>query len=95
MYQTYIGCVRNGQPIISEEVILPENANLIITILDELPLIDVFSKNKNVLFGDKQAHRAAFEEFFESLSEIDDEPLDAEFDAILSQRVNITRELDL
>jgi len=29
------------------------------------------------------------------MSEIDDEPLDDEFDAILAKRVNIKRELDL
>ena len=44
---------------------------------------------------DRQAHRAAFEEFFAAMTKIDDEPLDDEFDAILAKRVNITRELDL
>jgi len=45
--------------------------------------------------NDRQAHRAAFEEFFAAIAEIDDEPLDDEFDAILARRVNITRDLDL
>ena len=47
------------------------------------------------MFHDRQAHRAAFEEFFSAMAEIDDEPFDDEFDAILAKRVNITRELDL
>ena len=50
---------------------------------------------KRIQNDDRQAHRAAFEEFFMAMAEIDDEPLDDEFDAILAKRVNITRELDL
>jgi hypothetical protein len=37
----------------------------------------------------------AFEEFVAAMAEIDDEPLDEEFDAILAKRVNITRKLYL
>jgi len=94
-YQTYTGRVHNGQPMISEAVTLPENANLIITVLNEFPSFNVFGKSKAALFGDRQAHRAAFEDFFTAMGKIDDEPIDDEFDAILAQRVNITRELDL
>jgi len=47
------------------------------------------------LFSDRKAHRAAFEEFFAAMAEIEDEPLDDEFDAILAKRVNIARELNL
>ena len=95
MYQTYTGSVRNGKPYIYGAVTLPENAKLIITVLHELPPINVIEDNKNALSGDRQAHRAAFEEFFAAMGEIDDEPIDDEFDAILAKRVNITRELDL
>ena len=95
MYQTYSGRVRNGRPIISEAVTLPENASLIITVLNEAPFASVPNKNENTLIGDRQLHRAAFEEFFAAMTEIDDEPLDAEFDAILAQRINITRKLNL
>ena len=49
----------------------------------------------NTIIDKRQAHRAAFEEFFKAIAEIDDEPLDDEFDNILAKRVNITRELDL
>jgi len=93
VYKTYTGRVHNGQPMISKSVMLPENAHLLITVLNELLSADIV--NKNVLLSDRQAHRAAFEKFFAAMGEIDDEPLDAEFDAILAQRVKITRELDL
>ncbi|MCL2147131.1 MAG: hypothetical protein FWH52_04920 [Synergistaceae bacterium] len=95
MYQAYAGRVCNGQPFISEGVILPENANLIITVLNESPFVDVSDKNQKELFSDRKAHRAAFEEFFAAMAEIEDEPLDDEFDAILAKRVNIKRELNL
>jgi hypothetical protein len=59
-------------------------------------LIDVENpKLEPKMFNDRQNHRAAFEEFFTAMAEIDDEPIDGEFDAILVKRVNITRELDL
>ena len=50
---------------------------------------------KRLQNDDRQTHRAAFEEFFTAIAEIDDEPLDDEFDAILAKKVNITRDLDL
>jgi hypothetical protein len=50
---------------------------------------------KQKLFENRQMHRDAFEEFFTAMAAIDDEPIDDELEAILSKRVNITRELDL
>ena len=95
MYQAYLGRVCKGQPMISDDITLPENANVIITVLDELPFVGESVKTTDALFDDKQAHRVAFEEFFTAMSEINDEPLDGVFDAILANRVNIKRELDL
>ena len=95
MYQAYLGQIRNGQPIIFEEVTLPENANIIVTVLDELQSVNGSVSISNTLPDDREAHRAAFVAFFAAMSEIDDEPLDDEFDAILANRLNITRELDL
>ena len=43
----------------------------------------------------RERHRIAFEKFFAAIAEIKDEPIDEEFEALLSKRVNITRELDL
>jgi hypothetical protein len=36
MYQTYAGKVCNGLPVVTEAVTLPENARLIITVLDTI-----------------------------------------------------------
>ena len=35
MLATYTGIVRNGKPVLVDAVVLPENSQLIITILDE------------------------------------------------------------
>jgi len=46
----------------------------------------------------RKLQRAAFEKFFtanQTLNEQGIEPLDDEFDAILAEGINITRELDL
>ena len=95
MYQAYLGRICNGQPRIFGEVSLPENASIIITVLDGLTSVKESDKTVNMLFEDRQLHRIAFEEFFTAMSEIDDEPLDDEFDAIIANRVNIARELNL
>ena len=75
---------------------IPEQYADQISVRVAVTLVDVEEpKSKPEMFIDRQAHRDAFEEFFAAMSEIDDEPLDDEFDAILAKRVNITRELDL
>ena len=95
VYQAYSGKIRNGQPIISEGVALPEDARIILMVLNESSSASVSPRNQNTLLDDGQAHRDAFEEFLTAMTEIDDEPLDEEFDAILANRVNIARKLDL
>ena len=95
MYPAYPGWVYNGQPMISQEITLPENANIIVMVLHESPSGKISANSNNALLNDRQAHRAAFEEFFTAMAEIGDEPLDDEFDAIIAKRVNVTRELDL
>ena len=37
MLQTYQGRIISGKPVIGEDVILPENANIIVTVLEEPP----------------------------------------------------------
>ena len=37
MYQAYAGKVLDGKPVVIEGVMLPENADLVITILNEFP----------------------------------------------------------
>jgi hypothetical protein len=40
MLQAYPGRVFNGKPVISDNIKLPEHANLIITIIDDFPIIE-------------------------------------------------------
>jgi len=94
-YQTYAGRIRNGQPVISGNAVLPENASIFVTVLCTTTPAKPPNDNHNDLVGRRQAHLDAIEKFFKAMAEIDDEPLDEEFDAILAKRMNITRELDL
>jgi len=89
MLATYTGRVRNGQPVIFEEVTLPENAGLIIMILDESLSAKTPARNQKVLLDDEQAHRVAFDEFFAAIAAIDDEPItDDELVDFEQNRVN-------
>ena len=36
MYPTYAGKVQGGKPVIIEKIVLPENADLLITVLDHV-----------------------------------------------------------
>jgi len=75
---------------IPEEYVDQIPERVAVTLVDwEKPLL------KPKLFENRQMHRAAFEDFFTAMAEIDDEPITDEVEAVLSKRVNITRELDL
>ena len=96
MYQAYKGYFQDGRFVSSESVEIPDNVEVYVMLVGaESPTAGKTAKKKNVTYSDRQAHRAAFNEFFKAMAEIDDEPLDEEFDAILAKRVNISRELDL
>ena len=96
MYKTYSGRVRNGKPYISEAVTLPENAELIITVMEESPQGNMTEGKHNISSEERQANRAAFEEFFAGIAAIKDEPItDEDIDELLRNRVNIRREFDL
>lgn len=72
----------NGKYIIPQDnVVIPENAEVIITFLD-----DVIERTEPDL--------AWFKKFCAELNSIDEE-LPKEFDEILSERFTISRELDL
>ncbi|MCL1894096.1 MAG: hypothetical protein FWG02_07680 [Holophagaceae bacterium] len=94
-YQTYSGHVRNGQPVITGNAVLPENASILVTVLKSAIFPKPFDKTTNLQTDRRQARIDAFEEILADLAKIDDESLDEEFDAILAKRANITRELDL
>jgi hypothetical protein len=94
-YQTYAGHVRNGQPVISGNAVLPENASIIVTVLTTITPTEPPNDCHHDLTGREQSHLDVLDEFVKAMAEIDDEPLDEEFHAILAKRVNIARELDL
>jgi hypothetical protein len=94
-YQTYAGRVRNGQPVISGDAVLPENASIIVTVLTTITSTEPLGRTRHDAADQKQARMDAFEGFLSELSKIDDEALDDEFDAILAKRVNFGRDLDL
>jgi|GEM_PF-2500441 len=91
-YQTYPGRVRNGQPVINGNAVLPENANIFITVLNTTIFTESFDKTTSLQTDREQTHLEVLDEFVKAMADIDDEPLDDEFFAILAKRVNITRQ---
>lgn len=87
MFPTYQGLIRDGKPMLFEAVVLPENARIIITVLHEMTAPNVKTK--------AQEQNEALKRLIAGLTSIDDEPFDEEFDSLMSQRFNITRELDI
>ena len=86
MLAAYTGQVRNGQPVISEAVTLPEDTSLIITVLDELPHVKTRPQRQN----------EALKRFFAIIDAIEDEPITDEDLAYFERnRVNLSRELDV
>jgi len=92
MVQTYQGYFEDDGRFVPEGVLvkLPIGKRAIVNVFDE----DAVSEPNR----QRQAQRKAFEEFFaamETLNEDGVELLDDEFDKILSEKFNITRELHL
>ena len=87
MLSTYTGRVLNGNPVLSEGVVLPENASFIITILDGFPSAKAKTK--------AQEQNEALKRLAAELKAIDDEPFDREFDEMAKHRFNIARDLDV
>ena len=88
LIQTYQGYFQEDGRFIPDNPLtkVPPRRRTIINVLEE-EITDVKTRS--------QAQLEAFERFVAANQAIDDEPLDAEFDAIINQRFNITRELNL
>ena len=86
---SYQGRFKNGKFITStkQNIEIPEDTDVVITYLEK----EETEEEKQRRVKKSLAH---FHTFLKMLEE-DDEELGPEFDEILSQRVNITRELDL
>jgi len=84
MLAAYNGQVRDGKPVILEDVVLPENASLIITV--ELPSI----KTK------AQRQGEAIKRFMAAIDTVDSETFtDEDFSALENNRANFSREVEL
>jgi len=94
MYQSYAGQVLDGKPVILEKIKLPENARLVITIIDDLPSVSEVREESEVkTLAQKQ--NEALKQFSAAMKEIDDEPLDEEFWEIINRGVIIDSGVDL
>ena len=86
MYQAYPGQIKDGRPVFSEDVTLPEDANIIIMVLSE----PASAKIKNGRQND------ALKRFFAAIDAIEDEPITDEDLAYFGRnRINLSRELDV
>jgi len=95
-YHAYPGRVHNGQPLIADNAILPENASIIVTVISTLTTAKTAIESHEAQADRRQAHLDALEKFYKAMAEIDDEPLDGEFDAIIANGLKFrTRDLDL
>ena len=87
MYQAYAGKVLDGKPVILESVMLPENADLVITILNEFP--------PNIKTrAERQAD--AIKRFMAVIDTIDDEIFtDEDYYELENNRANFHREIEI
>ena len=58
LYQAYAGKILNGKPSILENITLPENTNIIIMVLDELPFIKTNPPSSAVTITTEKAKKA-------------------------------------
>jgi hypothetical protein len=88
MLKTYRGRYEKGRIILQdqEQNLIPDNVNIIITVLEETPSIKTTA----------QQQLEAFNKFVSGIMAIDDEPLsEIAFNELKNNRVNFGRELDL
>jgi hypothetical protein len=88
MIQTYQGYFKEDGRFIPDSLLvnLPARRRAIVNILEE----EVVEKKTK-----SQKQLEALDRLLVGLAAIDDEPFDEEFDAIINQGVNFSRELDL
>jgi len=87
MLMSYEGYFKGNRFISNENFKIPQRRKVIVTVIEE-------ESHEDIIKG----QRKAIDEFLRAIKEMDElgiEPLGEEFDKVISQRVNITRELDL
>ncbi|MDR1668801.1 MAG: hypothetical protein LBR76_02445 [Oscillospiraceae bacterium] len=85
MYKAYAGKVLDGKPAVLEDVVLPENASLLITILS-----DWAGESKTVA----QKQGDAIKRFIASIASADKQFSDDDFAALENNRTDFNREVE-
>ena len=87
MYQSYAGKVIDGKPIILDDVALPENADIVITILNDfIPSAESMSRRQG----------KAIKRFMEAIEKTSEEIFTNEdFNELENNRMSFDRELGL
>ena len=88
MAQIYQGHYENGNYILDDGAVMPENTRFSIRILAD----KVKPKRKKKTAAQQQ--NEALKRFYKAIDAITDEPLDDEFDAIVNSGFKFNRELD-
>jgi len=92
--QTYKGYFQNGFFVPSEPVSIPENTPGYFVVGDEPEYFSIKTPNLSNM-PTAQQQLEALDQLLAALDEIDDEPLDEEFDKIIAQGVHFNGVLDL
>ena len=92
--QTYKSYFQNGYFVPSEPVSLPENTPGYVVVGDEPDYFSIKTPDQiNKINSQQQLE--ALDQLLAALREVDDEPLDDEFDKIIAQGVHFNGVLDL
>jgi|GEM_PF-2013096 len=90
-YHAYKGYFRKGRFVSPEAASIPENSMVYVMVVGEEADTKLFASD-----DERQAHRAAFDEFFAAIAEIEDEPItDEDLANLARHRVNFRREFTL
>ena len=82
MLQAYQGYFQDGRFMSPDMATIPNDVKVYVIVADELPKVKTKAQLQN----------EALREFSAAMKEISDEPLDDEFDSIVSKRFSIPRE---
>ena len=90
MIKTYQGYFKEGGLFVADSPLIqiPARRRAIVNVLEDEVVVGDVNVNS-------RKQKEALDRLYIGLGKIDDEPLDDEFDAVMNQRFNIVRELDV